>query len=128
MSASRRFRFQDLSTAKKLYALSAICLAPAALVGVFGLNGLADVEFEADESVNLGSLSAALYHLDNRNSEAKVDSFKAIVLSDSAAVRKEAEADLASIDEVYAEAAAVRGIDPAIVEQVAALEPRLADY
>jgi methyl-accepting chemotaxis protein len=128
MSHPRRFRFQDLSTAKKLYALSAICLTPALVVSVYGIKGLNAVEFEAEESENLGALSAALYHLDNRNSEIKVDAFKGIVLSDHAGVRSEAEEDLASVEEVYAEAAAVRGIDPAIVEQVDALAPQLAKY
>jgi methyl-accepting chemotaxis protein len=120
-------RFRDLDVTKKLLSLSAVCLAPGVVVGVVGLQGLGLVEEVGEQEVALQQLSAKLYHLDNRNSELKVDALKAMVLSDTAVVEKEVVEDVATVEEVYATITAIP-VPQDLKQQLTDLAPVLDDY
>ena len=120
-------RFRDLNVTNKLLALSAVCLTPGVVVGVVGLQGLSQVETVGADERALRNLSAKLYHLDNRNSELKVDALKAMVLRDTSEVEKEVVEDVATVDEVYRVITAAP-VDKGLKNQVADLAPVLDDY
>ncbi|HET6562028.1 MAG TPA: HAMP domain-containing protein, partial [Marmoricola sp.] len=120
-------RFRDLNVTNKLLALSAVCLTPGIVVGVVGLQGLSHVEEVGEREAALQHLSAKLYHLDNRNSELKVDALKAMVLADTSDVEKEVVEDVATVDEVYGAIVAISA-PPALEKQLSDLGPLLDDY
>jgi methyl-accepting chemotaxis protein len=72
----------------------------------------------------LARADAALYHLDNRNSELKVDAYRSIVDDDKAQVQSDATDDIASVDEVMADLQALAVAD--LKADIAALAPRVA--
>ncbi|WP_148574231.1 HAMP domain-containing protein, partial [Nocardioides caldifontis] len=106
----KSFGFRNLSTTKKLLVLGAACMAPGVVVGAFGLTSLQKLDVASEEAQSLEQVSAKLYHLDNRNSELKVDALKVMVATDARTIADlvaEAEEDVATVDEVNAELASI---------------------
>src|SRR3546814_10821059 len=71
-------RFADLPMAAKLALLSGVAVLASLLIAYGGRTGLADLKSASDTEVELSRARASLHHLDTRNSELKVDAYRAL--------------------------------------------------
>src|SRR3546814_16834926 len=94
-------RFADLPMAAKLALLSGVAVLASLLIAYGGRTGLADLKSASDTEVELSRARASLHHLDTRNSELKVDAYRALS-DDPEAVAGDVVDDVATVDEVLA--------------------------
>jgi len=95
--------FRNLPTARKLYVLTAVSLAPGVLLASLGVLRLNALDAKSNEVTALTEASSMLYHLDNRNSEIKADAYRALVEDDYQTVVTDTADDVASAQEVAAD-------------------------
>src|SRR3546814_9222891 len=88
-------RFADLPMAAKLALLSGVAVLASLLIAYGGRTGLADLKSASDTEVELSRARASLHHLDTRNSELKVDAYRA--LSDDPERSEEHTSELQSL-------------------------------
>ena len=94
--------FRNQSTGRKIMVLTAVALAPGIVLATFGFVRLNAIDAKANEATAIAEASAALYHLDNRNSEIKADAYRALVEDDYKQVVTDTADDIASSREVLA--------------------------
>src|SRR3546814_16269836 len=92
--------------AAKLALLSGVAVPASLLIAYGGRTGLADLKSASDTEVELSRARASLPHLDTRNSELKVDAYRALS-DDPEAVAGDVVDDVATVDEVLATPAGV---------------------
>jgi methyl-accepting chemotaxis protein len=112
-----------LSVALKLAVLVGIGLLVSGGVALTAALGSARVDAADGRAATLARADAELYHLDNRNSELKVDAYRAIVDDNRRQVQSDAADDIASVEERLAELEALA--IPQLRNDVAALRPRI---
>ena len=118
--------FRNQSTGRKIMVLTAVALAPGVILGTFGFMGLRTIDTKSNEATAIAEASAALYHLDNRNSEIKADAYRALVEKDHQKVVTDTADDIASGREVLA---SLKSLDvPEEVSGGAAIGPALETY
>ena len=118
--------FRNQSTGRKIMVLTAVSLAPGIILGTFGFVRMNAIDAKANEVTAIHEASAALYHLDNRNSEIKADAYRALVEDDYEQVRTDTSDDIASSQEVLA---GLQRLDvPAEVSGGAEIGPALEAY
>ncbi|HET8614482.1 MAG TPA: methyl-accepting chemotaxis protein [Actinomycetales bacterium] len=92
--------FRDLRTSHKLLVLAFVCFLPTAVVSAVGVKQLDGLNTAQVADAQMWQASAALHHLDTRNSELKSDAYRALVEYD---VSSDTREDIASVEEVYNE-------------------------
>src|SRR3546814_20277074 len=87
--------------AAKLALLSGVAVLASLLIAYGGRTGLADLKSASDTEVELSRARASLHHLDTRNSELKVDAYRALS-DDPEAVAGDVVDAVATVNEVLA--------------------------
>jgi methyl-accepting chemotaxis protein len=92
--------FRNLRTSRKLFVLAFVCFLPTAVVSAVGVHQLNTLNDAQAADAQMWQASAALHHLDTRNSELKSDAYRALVEYD---VSSDTREDIASVEAVYDE-------------------------
>ena len=124
--AARRFTavFRNLRMSHKLFVMALVCLIPSGVVSWVALAQTANFSDAAHTRGLMRSISAELYHLDNRNSELKSDAYRALLERDVAAVEKDTADDIASVNEVLAAMNALE-LPPVLRKHVSTIESQV---
>jgi methyl-accepting chemotaxis protein len=97
--------FRNLRTSAKLLVLAFVCFLPTGVVSVVGVSQLRALNDAQAADAQMWQASAALHHLDTRNSELKSDAYRSLVEYD---VSSDTAQDIASVQEVVAELEALQ--------------------
>ncbi|WP_380031123.1 methyl-accepting chemotaxis protein [Dactylosporangium vinaceum] len=95
--------FANLGIAPKIGILCAAGIVVAAATGSAGLLSQSRLSDQAETVHVLDSASSLLHHLDTRESELKVDAYRALAEKDIAGILKDLPDDLASVTDTIAE-------------------------
>jgi methyl-accepting chemotaxis protein len=92
--------FRNLRTSHKLFLLAFVCFLPTVVVASVGIQQLGALNDAQAVDAQMWQASAALHHLDTRNSELKSDAYRSVIEYD---VSSDTAQDVASVQAVVAE-------------------------
>jgi methyl-accepting chemotaxis protein len=116
--------FRNLRTSWKLLILALVCFLPTTVVAVVGVQQMRALSAAQDVDGQMWQASAALHHLDMRNSELKSDAYRALVEKDLDALSAEAVTDAQQVVDVVDEIEALE-LTPELDDQLPRLRTAL---
>jgi methyl-accepting chemotaxis protein len=116
--------FRNLRTSSKLLILALVCFLPTAVVAVVGVQQVRALSAAQHVDGQMWQASAALHHLDARNSELKSDAYRALLEEDLDTLADETAQDAQKVGDVLREIEAL-DLTPALEEQLPRLKTAL---
>jgi methyl-accepting chemotaxis protein len=116
--------FRNLRTSSKLLILALVCFLPTTVVAVVGVQQMRALSAAQDVDGQMWQASAALHHLEMRDSELKSDAYRALVEQDLDALAAEAALNTQKVRDIVRELEALT-LTPTLDEQLPRLKTAL---